>query len=116
MYWNRRPSGPALWTIDLKTGAETFIANGIKPIGWSPGNRAIYGVPSMGRGDPEIVRVERSTGSQTVVTRFPSGVVLSGSVSRDGRQIVCSVGDDIADAWIIENFDPPPTKRPYGAR
>lgn len=116
MYWNRRPSGPALWTIDLKTGAETFIANGIKPIGWSPGNRAIYGVPSMGRGDPEIVRVERSTGSQTVVTRFPSGVVLSGSVSRDGRQIVCSVGDDIADAWIIENFDPQPTKRPSAAR
>ena len=116
VYWNRAPSGPALWTIDLKTGAETFIAKGIKPIGWSPGNRAVYGVPSMGRGDPEIVRVDRSTGSETVVTRFPSGVVLSGSVSRDGRQIVCSVGEDIADAWIIEDFDPQPTKRPSAAR
>ena len=104
LYWNRRPSGPALWVIDLKTGAETHVAQRIVPMGWSPGNRAIYGAQTLG--EPEIVRGDRVTGARTVVTRFPFGVIESGSVSRDGREIVCSVREDIADAWIIEGFDP----------
>lgn len=83
VYWNRRPSGPALWTIDLKTRTETFIAGGIVPVGWSPDNRVIYGVRSPA-GEPEIIRVDLLTGTQSVLARFPSGVVESGSVSRDG--------------------------------
>ena len=90
--------------IDLKTGAETYVAQRIVPMGWSPGNRGIYGARSLG--EPEIIRVDRATGAQTVVTRFPSGVIESGSVSWDGREIVCSVRTDITDAWIIEGFDP----------
>lgn len=109
LYWNRRPSGPALWVIDLKTGAETLVAPRIVPMGWSPGNRAIYGVQALG--EPEIVRVDRVTGARIVVTRFPFGVIESGSVSRDGRAIVCSVREDLADAWIIGDFDPRATPR-----
>src|SRR5262249_37289383 len=104
VFWNRRESGPALWTIDMKTGAETLVAKGVRPIGWSSGDDAIYGFMFPGD-DSQIVRVDRRTGAQTVVARFPSGVIVSGTVSRDGRQIVCSVRDEIADAWTIENFD-----------
>src|SRR6185295_18320144 len=114
VYWNRRAyGGAALWVIDMNTLAERYVAKGIIPLGWSAGSAAIYGTRAMSD-KAEIVRVDLRTGAQTVVTRFPAGVIESGAVSRDGREIVCSLSENIADAWIIENFDPhrPPPPSP----
>jgi hypothetical protein len=86
--WSRAGDRVLVWTEDHQD--QTIL--------WS--------VSPDDAGTKQIVRVDRVTGARTVVTRFPFGVIESGSVSRDGREIVCSVREDIADAWIIEGFDP----------
>ena len=101
--WNRDPS-QGLWIATPETHSELLLSpKAYWALGWSPDGNFVYAGELGGR---EIVRiaVNSSKGTKTLVTVH--GLLDSGSVSPDGREVVFNAREEKSDVWLMRNFDP----------
>ncbi len=105
LLWNRKGRGQGLWTLSWPAREERFLANTLRPDGWSPDGNWIY---AHEQGDRQIVRVSSATGTIEPVGTFPIGQIGRDDcdVAPDGRAIVCALIESKSDAWVIDHFDP----------
>ena len=108
VYWNRT-DGPqrrrGLWVLSWPAREERFVAPGLSPVGWSEHGDWIY---AFEESKSAIVRVSPRTTKIEPVGSFPRGLLVGGSCSMtpDRQAIVCSLSESVADAWIVDHFDP----------
>ena len=107
VHWNRPTPGPGLYLLSGPTREERRLTTTIlAPIGWSPDGKWIYAHAQHGsRGGRELVRVSPQTGDVVPLASIATGMITSGDVSRDGRQIVLCVTETKTDVWRIEQYD-----------
>lgn len=107
VFWNRERGG--LWIIYLEPYSEALLQSGwIRPVGWSPDEKYVYAIRGAESGR-EIIRVQVAAPNEvTSLATLPgdAGQVFGASLSRDGQEIVVSVGEDKSDVWLMQNFDP----------
>lgn len=104
--WSRPDDKRGLWTLSWPAREERFLVSNMHPDGWSPDGEWIYAHES---GTATIVKVSVRNGNVQPLGTFPTGTLLDANVcavTRDGRTIVCSLGELKADAWLLEHFDP----------
>ena len=104
--WNRRSPGPGLWLLSWPDREERKLTSEwMYPIAWSLDGEWIYASPVSGRA---VVRVSRQTGKTHRVGQFPVGTLRDSfcDIAPDRSAIICSLMEQKADAWIMENFDP----------
>jgi Tol biopolymer transport system component len=108
VYWNRI-DGPqrrqGLWILSWPAREARFIATNLVPVGWSADSQWIYAFEySMS----SIVKVSPRTTKIESVGSFPRGRLYPEScrLTPDRQAIVCSLNESVADAWILEHFDP----------
>jgi Tol biopolymer transport system component len=101
--WNRHPHG--VWVIALKDSSQVLVHGGRSgPVGWSADGRSVY-VEDGTSGD--ILRVSATGGAATTVAKQPFDNADCAAIERrSSLALVCWVEESIADAWMIENFDP----------
>lgn len=98
--WNRNPEG--IWLISLETNSATLLTEGtFYPVGWSPDGSTIY----LMNGSANILALSAGGGTPKIFITMP-GNIVSASISPDGREFVCSIGESKSDVWVVENFDP----------
>jgi Tol biopolymer transport system component len=108
--WNRTDrSGQGLWLITWPGRELRRLADGLEPAGWSPDGEWIYAYMINRR---DLFKVSSRSGRVERLAGFPSGSIDAGcAVRRDGAAVICSLVENRADAWIVEDFDTPPTRR-----
>ena len=108
VYWNRT-DGPqrrrGLWVLSWPAREERFIAPNLRPVGWSENGDWIYAFEDS---KSEIVKVSPRTTKIEPVGTFPRGQLFGGSCSltHDRQATICSLYESVADAWIVDHFDP----------
>jgi Tol biopolymer transport system component len=109
VYWNKQTQR-GLWELSWPAREPRFLAADIVPAGWSRDGAWIYG---HSRGTRSIVRVAAATGTVEPVGQFPVGALPLDAcdLTPDARQIICSLGESTADAWVIHHFDRTPRMR-----
>ena len=108
VYWNRTDGPqrrPGLWVLSWPAREERFIAPHLRPIGWSEDGDWIY---AFVESKSEIVKVSPRTTKIEPVGSFPRGQLFGGSCSltHDRQATICSLYESVADAWIVDHFDP----------
>ena len=110
VHWNRiddpRGRRPGIWIVSLEDSVERFIPQTrdfSRIIGWSPDGNWIYSHASFGGNTVHAVAVD---GGQSRTLFTMPGTILGGTITPDGRKIVCSVLESKSDVWLAENFDP----------
>ncbi len=110
VWWNRTDSLPdGLWIISTADGSRRFVSEGLHPIAWHRSGEAVYALPTDASGAPssEVYRVSVSDGAAHLYTTLPFRVFSRElDITPDGRRIVAAVEETLADAWLVENFDP----------
>ena len=94
-----------LWVLSWPARDARFIAPNLWPVGWSANSDWIYAYQASTRA---IVRVSPRTSTVEPVGSFPQGSLgySACSLTPDRQSIVCSLTEKIADAWIVDHFDP----------
>ncbi len=108
VFWNRIDEPQqrrGLWVLSWPSRDERFIAPNLVPVGWSEDGGWIYGFEDS---TSTIVKVSPGTTKIEPVASFPRGrlELESCSLTPDRQSIVCSLYESVADAWIIDHFDP----------
>ncbi len=108
VFWNRIDEPQqrrGLWLLSWPSREERFIAPNLVPVEWTADSRWIYAFePSMST----IVKVSPQTAKIEPVGSFPRGRLDPEScrLTPDRKAIVCSLYESVADAWIVDHFDP----------
>jgi hypothetical protein len=108
LFWNRelkRPLEHGLWLLSWPGREERQLTSEVMcPFGWSADGEWIYASRCSGR---DVFRVSTRTGKTEPVGQFPIGTLELGSCDLlpDRSAIICSLAEQQADAWIMENFD-----------
>jgi Tol biopolymer transport system component len=106
--WNRT-DGPqrrrGLWVLSWPAREERFIALNLIPVGWSENGDWIY---AFEESTNAIVKVSPRTTKIEPVGSFPRGQLVGSpcSLTPDRQAIICSLYEGVADAWIVDHFDP----------
>ena len=108
VYWNRIDGPqrrPGLWVLSWPSREARFIAPNLVPVGWSEDSDWIY---AFEHSASTIVKVSPRTTKIEPVGSFPRGQLFpeSCSLTPDRQAIVCSLYESVADAWIVDHFDP----------
>jgi Tol biopolymer transport system component len=108
VFWNRI-DGPqqrrGLWILSWPAREARFIAPNLWPVGWSENGDWVY---AFEHPTSQIVKVSPRTTRVEPVGSFPEGTLYAGScnLAPDRQAIVCSLFESVADAWIVDHFDP----------
>ena len=108
VWWNRT-DGPqrrrGLWILSWPAREERLIGPNLRPVGWSEDGNWIYALEESASA---IVKVSPRTTKIEPVGSFPQGRLFpdSCSLTPDRQAIVCSLYESVADAWIVDHFDP----------
>jgi Tol biopolymer transport system component len=108
VFWNRI-DGPqqrrGLWVLSWPSREARLIAPDFVPFGWSEDSDWIY---AFEHSMSTIVRVSPRTTKIEPLGSFPRGHLFakSCSLTPDRQATVCSLYESVADAWIVDHFDP----------
>jgi Tol biopolymer transport system component len=109
VWWNRSPQGQGrhLWLLSWPSREERPLGgptdmDPLLPDGWSADGEWIY-AHTLGR---TIVRVSVRTGKLERVGEFPLGRIEGCSLTPDRKAVICSLVENKADAWLMQDFDP----------
>ncbi len=108
VFWNRIDGDRqrrGLWLLSWPSREARFIAPNLVPVGWSADGQWIY---AFEHSMSTILKVSLRTTKIEPVASFPRGRLLLEScrLTPDRQTIVCSLSESVADAWIIDQFDP----------
>ena len=105
-----KPYGLGMWLISWPERVETFLREGVTPLGWSLDGQSIYAASTVEE-QPSIWVVSATTGESRLLADVP-GVAGdrssdgAGDVTPDGKELVLAIQERKADVWLVENFDP----------
>ena len=93
--------------VDVDSGEAKVVAeNAPTVVGWTPNGRGLFALDTAG-GRQTLVVLPVAGGPARTVAALPPGLLFNQlAMFPDGRGFVSDVEVPVADAWLIENFDP----------
>jgi Tol biopolymer transport system component len=110
VWWNRTDSLPdGIWILGTADDSRRFVAGGLHPIRWNGNGDALFALSTDASAAPsnEIYLVSVSDGRSELYATLPFRVRSRDvDITPDGSVIVVAVEETLADAWVVEDFDP----------
>ena len=108
VYWNRLGDETldGLWVISIDDSIQKHLLwKNVWPLEWSKDGKWIYAI-TYDKVPSEILKVSSTSDLIKERIKFPFDDVWEADITQSGRIIVCIVGEENSDVWMIENFDP----------
>ncbi len=108
VYWKRLGDQTldGLWVISTDDSVENHLLwQNVWPMEWSDDGKWIYAI-SYDNVPAEILKVSSTSSSVKERIKFPFDNIWGADITPDGSTIICNVGEETSDVWMIENFDP----------
>jgi sugar lactone lactonase YvrE len=103
--YSDRPPRSGVYLVSLRDASQTPVGPpGNRPLGWSRDGRFVY---VWDRSGGRISRVPVRGGQGVIIGDNPFKDADCGLTEGSADvSLLCTVEESVADAWVMENFDP----------